>query len=119
ADVTAGKSAPLVVAHPTSHHGSRTTAHAVRCRNACKLAVATPEWGCTLQGTVVAAGVTIVFPEASAAWAIIAGGAWTAGCQAVDRYFLSAGQANGLRVYALRYAVRNCFLRVAAPPQDV
>ena len=93
--------------HMAAHHN--TLAHSAGCSGACILAEAIPEWGCTLEGTAVAAGVVILFPEASAAWAIIAGGAWTAGCQAYDRYFLSTNQVSGLQAYEQRNGVKNCF----------
>lgn len=93
------------VARQRSH--PQIKAHA--CRGACVIADAVPQWVCDLQGGVVGAGIAIAFPEASAAWAILGQTAWTVGCNAIPKIYLSGGQVNGLIAYEQKHAAAGCF----------
>ena len=64
---------------------------------------------CNIQGAVVGAGITIAFPEASAAWAILGQAGWTVGCDTIPKIYLSGGQVNGLYAYERQHAAAGCF----------
>jgi hypothetical protein len=61
------------------------------------LADAHIDWLCALSGGVLGAGITIFFPTASPAWAVLSQALWTYGCSVADTYYLNQNQVSALQ----------------------